>query len=130
MLEVMLKLASIGLLGACISLLLREKNPEQALLVTMASAVAAFMLLAESFDQLFVYLDHLTETSKLSGEILSPLFKTVGIAILTRIGADLCQQAGARAAAGAIETGGSVLCILVAMPLLMSLLSLLEGILS
>ncbi len=121
-----MKLAAVGIVGAFFSLLLRSRHPEQALLITVAAALAVLLLLGDAFDQLFSYLDRLIDASKLSRDVLSPLLKTVGVAILTKFGADLCREAGAKAAAGGVELGGTLLSLLLSMPLLMSLLTLLE----
>ena len=126
MLELMLKLTAVGVVGAFFSLLLRDRVPEQALLVAVTSALVVLLLLGDAFDQWFSYLDRLMDASGLSREILAPLLKTVGISILCKFGGDLCREAGAKAAAGGIELGGTLLCLLLSMPLLMSLLNLLE----
>ena len=57
--------------------------------------------------------------SKLGGTL-----KTVGIAIVTKIGSDLCRDAGESALAAALEFAGTVCALLTALPLLRAVLEL------
>jgi len=126
----MLKLTAAGMIGAFFSLLLRDRSPEYAVFVAAVGAITVLYLLRDAFDQWFYYLDQLVDASGLRYDVLDPLLKSVGISILCKLGTDLCSEAGAKAAAGGIELGGTLLCLLLSMPLLLSLLQLLEGILA
>lgn len=130
MLEQVVKMAAVGIVGAFAALLVKKSNPEQAMLICLAAAVAIFFLAVPAIDALFVYLDELTDATKLSRDILSPLFKTVGIAIITKLGVDICQEAGAKAAAGGLELAGSVAALVLAMPLFSAVLKMIEGLLT
>ena len=73
--------------------------------------------------------DELGELIGLSPAVLAPVLKTVGIAILTRIAAELCRDAGEGGIAAAAETAGAAAAVLTALPLLRAVLSTITGLL-
>ena len=71
-------------------------------------------------DRVRALADELGELIGLSPAVLAPVLKTVGIAILTRIAAELCRDAGEGGIAAAAETAGAAAAVLAALPLLRS----------
>ena len=71
------------------------------------------------------FLGELVEESGLSRELFIPLYKTVGIALVVKIGGSLCRDAGESALASVVETAGAVCALIAALPLLRAVLSLL-----
>ena len=67
----------------------------------------------------------LVEESGLSRELFIPLYKTVGIALVVKLGGSLCRDAGESALASVVETAGAVCALIAALPLLRAVLSLL-----
>ena len=51
-----------------------------------------------------VFLEDLLAAVEISSTLFLPLLKTAGIAVVTRIGADLCRDAGESAVASAVDT--------------------------
>ena len=58
---------------------------------------------------------------------ISPLFKTVAIALISRTGADLCRDAGEGAMASLVETAGAFGAVVVSLPLFGAVWELLSG---
>ena len=74
------------------------------------TAVALGLLaLREPVAALGSLLSSLGEESGLSAVWFTPLYKTLGIALVVRIGSDLCRDARAEALAGVVETAGTVM---------------------
>ena len=85
----------------------------------------ALSLLQEA-GEIWNFLWDLTERTGVPQAVFSPLMKTVGIAIVTKIGSDLCRDAGESALASLVETAGAICAILAALPLLQSVIELVE----
>lgn len=108
-------------------LLLKKKTPEQALLLTLAIlSVAAARCLALAAP-LLRDLEELFLRAGIEGAHVSILFRTVAAALVTRLCADLCRDSGSQALAAAVEIAGAVAALLIALPLLRSVVSLLLG---
>ena len=94
-------------------------------LAAIAAAAAVLLSLAGSLERLMDFLGELVEESGLSRELFIPLYKTVGIALVVKLGGGLCRDAGESALASVVETAGAVCALIAALPLLRAVLSLL-----
>ena len=61
--------------------------------------------------------------------LFAPLVKTVGVALVSRTGSDLCRDAGEGAMASLVETAGAVIAILVSLPLFQAAWDMLRSLL-
>lgn len=123
--EQVIQAAVLCVVAALLALVLRRENPETALLLALGAAVAVLLALAKDFEALMGFLGELTEQSGLPQALFVPLYKTVGIALVVKVGGNLCRDAGESALASAMETAGAVCALLAALPLLRAVLALL-----
>ena len=113
----MLQISAVCVLAALLALLLKKSGPETALLVTLAAITAAFLFLAGFLGELTDFLAELSDAAGVGQELLLPLYKTIGIALVVRVGSSLCRDAGESALASVVETAGTLCALLVAVPL-------------
>lgn len=123
--EQVIQVTAICVVGALLALVLKKGGPETALLLTLGAVVAVLLFLADAMGELVAFLQELGERSGISGDLLNPLYKTVGIALVVKVGGGLCRDAGESALASVVETAGAVCALLVSVPLLRAVLSLL-----
>ena len=123
--ETVLKIAAVCVLAAILALLLKKGSPEIGILITVAAAAAAFRFLLGQFRELTDFFEELAATANLGRELISPLYKSIGVALVVKIGGGLCRDAGESALAAVIETAGAVCALLVSLPLLGAVLSML-----
>ena len=123
--ELSIQAAALCVVAALLALVVRRGSPEAALLLTLGAAAAVLLSLAGSLERLMDFLGELVEESGLSRELFTPLYKTVGIALVVKIGGSLCRDAGESALASVVETAGAICALLAAAPLLRAVLSLL-----
>ena len=116
--------AALCVIAALLGLVLRRSNPEITLLLALAAAAAVLLALAEPLTELLRFLERLAEQSGVSRTLLTPLYKTVGIALVVKVGGGLCRDAGESALAAALEFAGTVCALLTALPLLRAVLEL------
>ena len=114
--------AALCVIAALLGLVLRRSNPEITLLLALAAAAAVLLALAEPLTELLRFLERLAEQSGVSRTLLTPLYKTVGIALVVKMGDGLCRDAGESALAAALEFAGTVCALLTALPLLRAVL--------
>ena len=121
--ETVIQITVVCVLVAMLGLLLKKGSPELTLLLTLSAAVAAFLLLSGLLSQLLDFLQELSDAAGVSQELFLPLYKTMGIAMVVKIGGGLCKDAGESALASVVETAGTICALLVAMPLFRVVLS-------
>ena len=95
------------------------------MLLSLAAVTAVLLSLASALEEVVQFLRTLGQQSGLPEELFLPLYKTVGIALVVKVGGELCRDAGESALAAVLEMGGSVCALLVALPLLQAVLEML-----
>ncbi|MCI8818478.1 MAG: stage III sporulation protein AD [Oscillibacter sp.] len=123
--ELAVQAAVLCVVAALLSLVVRRGSPESALLLTLGATAVVVLSLAGSLESLMEFLGRLIEESGLSRELFVPLYKTVGIALVVKLGSSLCRDAGESALSSVVETAGAVCALLAALPLLRAVLALL-----
>lgn len=116
--DLLMKAAAIAVSGAAIALLLKKNTPEISVLVSVISAVAILMLTLDRFLDISGFIGELVEAAGLSPAVVSPVVKTVGIGLITKLSSDICKDAGQNTACTVVETAGSIAAVTVALPLM------------
>ena len=124
-----MRMTALCLTGALLAVLLRRSGGEMALLLALAVCGTAAALLMEPLGELKDFWEDAAAWGDLPVELFQPLVKTVGIALLSRTGSDLCRDAGEGAMASVLETTGAVAAIVVSLPLVRSAWELLGSLL-
>ncbi|NJE73423.1 stage III sporulation protein AD [Pseudoflavonifractor sp. SW1122] len=124
-------MVSGGVLVAVVcGVVVRKQAPEIALVLTLCAAVAVLVAVSGELGLIVGYIQRLAEAGGISQELIAPVMKTTGIAMLCKFTADFCRDAKENGLASAVELAGTVLGLVAAMPLLQGVLSLLEELLS
>lgn len=123
--ELSIQAAVLCVTAALLAMVVRRGSPETALLLPLGAAVAVLLSLAGSLTALMDLLGRLVEESGLSRELFIPLYKTIGIALVVKLGGGLCRDAGESALSSVVETAGAVCALIAALPLLRAVLALL-----
>lgn len=123
--ELSIQAAVLCVVAALLAVVVRRGSPESALLLTLGATAVVVLSLAESLETLMDFLGRLVEESGLSQELFIPLYKTIGIALVVKLGGSLCRDAGESALSSVVETAGAVCALIAALPLLRAVLALL-----
>ena len=107
--ETVIRLSALCLTGALLAVLLKRTNPDMALLLALAVCGAVLLLLAEPLQEIRDFFTQLSDWGGLPVELFAPLVKTVGIALVSRTGSDLCRDAGEGAMAPLFQAAWDVL---------------------
>lgn len=122
-----IKAAAIGVVGSILALLLRRSVPELSLLVSLGAGLTAAAFCIGVTGEIARAYAQLAEKSGVSSVLLTPVIKCVGIALVTELGAQICKDASQGAAAAFIELCGAICALYTALPLLHSLVAVVEG---
>ena len=123
--EMIVQVTLVCLIGAVLALVLKKTTPELATILTLLAIVLIFLFLSNSVSTLLRILQDLAKASGISDALLIPLYKTVGIALVVKVGKSLCQDAGESALGAVVEIAGTVCAFLAALPLIRSVLDML-----
>ncbi|MBR2831653.1 MAG: stage III sporulation protein AD [Oscillospiraceae bacterium] len=127
--DALMKAAAAAVTGAVLALLLKKHSPETALVLSLAAAVTAVLLALPAVRAAVEFIDELADAAGLEPAVLAAVLKSVGIAVVTRLAADVCRDAGQSASASAVELCGAAGALYVAIPLMKTVLKMVEGLL-
>ena len=115
--DTMVKLAAVGVTAVILSSVLRKNTPELALLLAVAAGVWILGTVADGLGAVVALMEELAGQAGVAEVLLEPVVKTVALSILTQLTAEICRSAGESGVAAFVETAGTVLALLVALPL-------------
>jgi stage III sporulation protein AD len=114
---VLIKVAAIAVSGAVLGLVIKKNSPEMAIMLTISLALLALYLAFDTIKGVTEFITSLANAAQISPAVLTVVFKTVGISIITKLSADVCRDAGQSSVASGIELTGSFAALYIALPL-------------
>lgn len=125
----MIALGAAGVAAALCAVVVRQKAPEIAVVLGAAACVLLLWNTLPLLETIWDVLEELAEVAEISPTVLRPMFQTVGLALVTKLAAALCRDAGEGGIASFVEVAGGAAAVLVALPLLKMVLQLVMGLL-
>jgi len=108
--------------------MLRRQTPEMALLLILTVVT---VIIGRGIAIIISPLKRVAEVLSEVGieqSYLSVLVKTLAVATTTKISANLCRDGGSQAMAGVVELLGTIVALVILLPLLVAVADLLKGI--
>lgn len=127
--DIAAKIAGIAMIAAVFCILLREHEKSLSVLASVLACMGILLLTLELLRPVWSVAEQLRRMSHLSDVMTAPLWKVVGIGLLTHMASGVCADAGESALAKIVEVSGSILAVYTSIPLLSAVLSLLETLL-
>lgn len=124
-----MKVAALAVAAAICAVSIRKHVPEISMILTIAAGVLILSFCLSWVTDVLGALRKFAQYGGISDALLSPVLKVAGIAVVTNVAAEICRDAKESGLASIIETAGTVLSLLAAIPLASSVLSLLSGLL-
>ena len=125
----MVKIAAIAVAAALCAVVVKKNVAELGMVLALCAGAIILSCSLGALEGVKELMDTLADTAGLSPAVLAPVVKTVGIAVLTRVSAELCRDAKEGGIAAFVETVGAAAALLVSLPLLKTVLSMVTGLL-
>ena len=123
------KVAATAIVAAVCAVVVRRQSPEIALALGIGACALIVLSCSGALESAVELADKLAQTGGLSAQVVEPVLKTAGIAIVTRLAADFCKDAKEGGLASAVELGGTALALAAALPLMTAVLDVLTQLL-
>lgn len=124
-----MKVAAAAIVAAVCAVVVRRQAPEIGLALALCAGALIILYCTGAFTAVTSLMDKLVETGGLSRQVVEPVLKTTGIAVVTRLSADFCRDAKEGGLASAVELAGTVLALWAVLPLMTAVLELLTQLL-
>ena len=129
MMEQMWKITAVCLIGSILAVLVKKTGPDVGVAVSVAVIGTVSVMLLRLGGETLSHLRQMLELSGLMPELFRPVVKIMGIALLSRLGSDLCRDAGELAIASLVETFGAFGSVVVSLPLFAAVWDMLRSML-
>lgn len=121
------KIAAAAVAAALCAVIVRKHAPEIALALILAAGSAILAFSIRAMTTVVDSLREFTEFGGISQTLITPVLKITGIAVVTRIAAEVCKDAKEGGLAGVVEVSGTVLALVNVVPLMTAVLSTMAG---
>ena len=122
--EEMLKIAAVAIISAICAVVVKKQVQQLGLVLALTAGALILSFALSAMEGVRQLMDTLASLAGLSSSVLLPVVKTVGIAIVTRVAAEVCRDAKEGGIAAFVETAGAACALFVALPLLEAVLEL------
>lgn len=127
--EELIRITFVCVVVSILAVFFRNERPEIALLLAIAACFGITMAASESVRDILAAVDQMIAWSGIGGDIFTPLIKIVGIGLISRVGTELCRDAGQGAMASLVEIGATVAALWLSLPLIRAVWEILRSIL-
>lgn len=118
------QIVAIGLIATILSILVKSQKPEIGIYISLVAGVIIFLFIASKLQSVIEILSQLANKINIDSIYLSTILKIVGIAYIAEFGVQVCKDAGEGVMASKIEFAGKILIMVMAVPILVSLMDL------
>lgn len=124
-----LQVAGLSLTAVLLAKVLERYAAEQAMLLMLLLCVGLTAAAVLSLTPILERMDTLLHAGGLSADETARLSKAIGVCIVTELAADTCRDAGEAALATAVTMTGKTTLLLLSLPLVETLLRVMEEVL-
>jgi stage III sporulation protein AD len=122
-----IQVVSFAVIAAIFILFIRQSRPEIAQLLSITVGVIVLVYLLGYLKMVIDVITQMALEARVNPLFLRTVLRVIGVAYLAEFGAQICRDAGEGSIAGKIEFAGKIIILVMAIPILISVL---EGIIN
>ncbi len=122
--ELLIKCIAFAFVTALTVTLIKRYVPEISVTVTLVACGVIFALSSEAVRTALSFINKLAEAAGVDNALLMPVIKVSAVALLARIGSEVCKENGILSVATLVELSATVVAIVLSLPLLEAALEL------
>ena len=120
--------AIIGMIGAILTVIIKQHKPEFAIYTSIITVVIIFSSVLGVALPIISDMKSMLNNTSIDFEHITILIKSVGICYLTQFVCDICRESGQTAIANKIEFAAKIAICFISLPLFHNLISVVEAI--
>lgn len=128
--DAIITIGAFSVVAAVAALLVRQQTSALGLVLSLAACVLILSFGSQVISPILDLLRRIRDLSGIQTEIAAPMLKVIGIGILTKLSEAVCSDAGETSIGKAVTMTGTLMAVYVSLPLLSSVLDLLEEMLA
>ncbi len=123
----LMKIIGVAFVTAVTAILLRSTKPELSFAVTVTGIIVILLFLVDSLKGVFTVFNSIAQNTGVDNGLLKILLKIVGVGYLTEFAAGVLTDFGSPSIADKVVLGGKIGIVVLSLPILQSLLQLVNG---
>ena len=123
----LVKIIGIAFVTALTAILLKSTKPELSFAVTVTGIIVILLYLVDSLQGVLGVFTTIAQTSGVGNGLIKILLKIVGVGYLTEFGAGILTDFGVPSIADKVSLGGKIAIVLLSLPVIESLLTLVQS---
>lgn len=117
-----LQIVGIAVVAAIFIIFIRQEKPELAFLLSLITGIAILILVLDQISVVINLLQQLAEKAEIDLIYFNTIIKIIGIAYIGEFGAEITRDSGETALASKIEMAAKILIMVLAIPIMISLI--------
>lgn len=117
-----MQVVAMAVVATILVLVIRQEKPELAFQISMVAGLIIFVLVAWKVVEILNVLERLAIRADLNMVFLGTLLRIIGIAYIAEFGTQVCKDAGEGALATKVELAGKVMILILAVPIITTIL--------
>jgi len=123
------QIAAIGLVGVVLSSIIKGYKPEFATYVIITTVMVIFIMILYKLSYVFEFLTEIYNQISYGRNFFPIIIKVLAVAYIADFTAQICKDSGESAIAGKVELAGKVLIFYLSIPVIVTIMELLNSIL-
>ena len=122
-----MKIIGVAFITTIAAVLLKSTKPELSFAVTVTGVIVILLFIVDALEYTLTVFTAIAEITGVENGLLKILLKIVGVGYITEFGAGILNDFGSNAVADKVALGGKITIVLLSLPIIESLLKLVQG---
>ena len=123
----LIKIIGVAFVTAISAVLLRSTKPELSFAVTVTGVIVILLFIVDRLQETLTVFSTISQMTGVENGLIKILLKIVGVGYITEFGAGILNDFGSNAIADKVVLGGKITIVMLSLPVLESLLTLVQG---
>ncbi|HBS93761.1 MAG: stage III sporulation protein AD [Eubacteriales bacterium] len=124
-----MQIVALAVVAVVLIVVIRQERPELALQISMVAGIIILVFAVWKLVGIIKVLERMALRAQLNMVFLSALLKIIGIAYIAEFGTQVCRDAGENALAFKVELAGKVMILILAVPIISTIVDTVERLL-
>lgn len=117
-----IQIVAVGLVSTILILVIREHRPELALQLSILVGIFILLVIISYLGKVISTITDLALRANVNLIFLETILRIIGVAYIAEFGAQICRDAGETSIAAKIELAAKVLILVMAIPIILSVM--------
>ena len=123
------KIIGIALITIIATLLVKQVKVEFSIIVALTGGLIILFMIIDGISDIVAYFSEIVTRTNINSEMFAIILKIVGVGYLTEFASHLCIDSGMSALADKLTLSGKIIIVVMALPIITSLLDIVTEIL-